>query len=54
MNTGYFVFVFPISICTVKSVLECLYFVFSIVNVLDEVKNEVEDIFWTEVLDISE
>lgn len=32
----------------------CLYFVFSVVVILDEVKDEVEDVFGTEVLDISE
>lgn len=31
-----------------------LYFVFPVVIILDEVKDEVEDIFGTEVLDISE
>lgn len=38
----------------IELVCVCLYFVFPVVIVLDEVEDEVEDIFWTEVLDISE
>lgn len=37
-----------------KCVNLSLYFVFSVVVVLDQVKDEVEDIFGAEVLDISE
>lgn len=32
----------------------CFYLVFPVVIILDEVEDEVEDVFWTEVLDIPE
>lgn len=43
-----------VTLLELKWVNVCLYFVFSVVVILDEVKYKVEDIFGTEVLDISE
>ena len=52
---------FTVGICenrnyklNIKCVTGHLYFVFSVVVVLDQVQDEVEHIFGTEVLDISE